>query len=74
MCAMTYLPWNGVCGVNPTVGIEDIFWDVFCVNAVYRISDVPEKGQRVSFLLHILSNLLSSGDYEGEGEEEGDCC
>ena len=40
---MTYLPWNGVCGVNPTVGVEDIFWDVFCVNAVYRISDVPEK-------------------------------
>ena len=71
---MTYLPWNGVCGVNPTVGIEDIFWDVFCVNAVYRISDVPEKGYRMSFSLHILSNLLSSGDYEGEGEEEGDCC
>ena len=37
------LPRDGICGVYPTVCIQNILWDVFGVDAVYGVSDVPGK-------------------------------
>ena len=34
---------DGVGGVNPTVGVEDILWDVFGMNTVNGIAHIPGK-------------------------------
>ena len=37
------LPRDGICRVYPTVRVQDILWDVFGVNTVDGVSDVPGK-------------------------------
>ena len=37
------LPRDGICRVYPTVCVQDILWDVFGVNTVDGVSDVPGK-------------------------------
>ena len=37
------LPRDGICRVYPTVRVQDILWDIFGVNTVDGVSDVPGK-------------------------------
>ena len=32
--------WNSVGGVNPTICVENIFWNVFGVNTIYGITNI----------------------------------
>ena len=53
------LPRDGICRVYPTVRVQDILWDVFGVNTVDGVSDVP--GQIIGNLTEttLIENVLT---------------